>query len=175
MRATPLLLTLLLVASAHCQEQEKGFLERLTKVPDMELANPMQKKAFKGGGALEVKAAGGLDGTFSSPGQIRAGEYRQTRRFLGINNPWFGSKIFETRTARTTATRPLDPLREFPTKPMASRTYGDSTRRVPEKTPVPTRAYPVRGEAQGALDPIGEKARKDLSIDEVRELLNKNR
>jgi hypothetical protein len=33
----------------------------------------------------------------------------------------------------------------------------------------------VRGEAQGALDGISDKIKKDMTIDEVRELLNKPR
>ncbi len=176
MRVTHLLVTLLVLAGhALCQEQEKGFLERLTKVPDMELANPMQDRAFEGGGGLDVKDARGLDGKFSTPEEFRAGNYRQTRSFLGIKNPWFGSRVFETRTVRVDSSPTFDIAKEFATQPEASRPYIDSKREIPATTPVPTRAYPVRGGAQGTLDPVGEKARKDLTIDEVRELLNKSR
>jgi hypothetical protein len=40
---------------------------------------------------------------------------------------------------------------------------------------VPTQAFTLRGAAQGALDQDSSKLHKEMTIDEVRELLNKSR
>ncbi len=57
-------------------------------------------------------------------------------------------------------------VREFPAAGKQA-ALGDST--------VPLRPFLGRGGAQGSLDQIADKVKKEMTIDEVRELLNKPR
>jgi hypothetical protein len=156
------------------QEQDRKLLDRIQR-PDMELANPMQKKTFTGGGGVQIREAP-IAREFAGTKQAGVKEFA-TRSFFGIKNPWFGKRSFEAREAplfarggpanldkpfRTSDAR----IREFPAADKQA-ALGNST--------VSVRPFLGRGGAQGSLDQISDKIKKEMTIDEVRELLNKPR
>ena len=156
------------------QEQERKLIERIQR-PDMELSNPMQNKAFTGGGGVQIR-----DAAIARPyaGTKAAGSKEfATRSFFGIKNPWFGNRTYESQEAALMARGGPSKLNEpYPVADARVRGFpaagkqaalGDST--------VPLRPFLGRGGAQGSLDQIADKVKKEMTIDEVRELLNKPR
>lgn len=157
------------------QKQEEGLLERVTGVPDMELSNALQSKKFEGEGRLNLNQAAGSDRTAIEAKPIDARSYRETRSFLGIKNPWFGSKVVSTQPANLNSLTVPNAEKAFPTRTAAAKTSSDSGHTSPEATrEVPTKPYLGKGSAQGALDPFSEAANRKLTVEDVRELLNKN-
>ena len=55
------------------------------------------------------------------------------------------------------------------------RLYEADKKAARREEPVQTSAYLGRGGAQGSLDQISDKIDKNMTIEQVRELLNKNR
>jgi len=156
------------------QEQDRKLLDRIQR-PDMELSNPMQKKAFTGGGGVQIREAP-IAREFAGTKQASVKEFA-TRSFFGIKNPWFGNRSFESKQAPLFARGGLSNLdqpyrvsdariREYPAAGKQA-ALGDST--------VPVRPFLGRGGAQGSLEQISDKVKKEMTIDEVRELLNKPR
>ncbi|MBU6182022.1 MAG: hypothetical protein KGR46_04345 [Verrucomicrobia bacterium] len=158
---------------AFPQQQERTLLERIDR-PDTTLASPMQGKAFVGGGGAELGKSAAVR-EFPGAGKKAAlGEFGGTRSFFGIKNPWFGERTFETgqaamvrdaRVSKDFATRDAR-VGEFAAAERSAKLGGSGS---------PVRPFLVRGEAQGALDGISDKVKKEMTIDEVRELLNKPR
>lgn len=163
---------MIFAATAAAQQQDQQMMERIMN-PERDRANPMGAKAFEGRPFSGREFAGARD--YHGVKSARTKEFA-TREFLGIRNPWFGRKIFETEAAR-----------ELNRYVLADRAYG--TRAVPVRA-VPggdrraavneraggdaTRTFLGRGKSQESLGqqyPAGGA----LSIDEVRELLNRNR
>ena len=65
--------------------------------PKVEQANPMGAKAFSSTAFSSKKFEGA--GEYRGVKPARTKEYT-TRKFLGIRNPWFGRKVYETGAAR---------------------------------------------------------------------------
>jgi hypothetical protein len=156
------------------QEQERKLLERIQR-PNMELSNPMQNMAFTGGGGVQIREAS-IARSYAGTKEARSKEFA-TRSFFGIKNPWFGKRSFDSKEAalfpRGGPVKLDEPyrvsearVREFPAAGKQA-ALGDSI--------VPVNAFLGRGGAQGSLDQISDKVKKEMTIDEVRELLNKPR
>lgn len=163
------------VSPAIAQVQDQTMLDRVTAKPDMRLVNPMQEKKFESAPGLNLGKARGFQR------EVRLKDYRlssarPTRSFLGIRNPWLGRVIYPTGQAWLPRRSMPRAGESFSTTPFRSRTYADAQKSEPEvRRAVPVRPYLARGGAQGALDLIGEAARRELTPDELRELLNKPR
>lgn len=179
MSSPSLLAFALLAATAACpviaQVQDQTMLDRVTAKPDMRLVNPMQEKKFESAPGLKLGKAHGLQR------EVRLNDYplkpaRPTRSFLGIRNPWLGSVLFPAGPAWLPGRSVPGAGESFPTASFRSRTYVEAQKSEPEvRRAVPVRPYLARGGAQGALDLISEAARRELTPDELRELLNKPR
>ena len=141
--------------------------------PDRDRANPMGEKAFAGKPfeGREFRGTGEYTGVKSA----RTKEFT-TREFLGIRNPWFGKKVYATEAARE-LNRYVLADRGYASRTVETGAVRDEGRSayVANRTEADaSRAFLGRGKAQGAIDttyPSGGA----LSIDEVRELLNRNR
>lgn len=155
------------------QQQERTLLERINR-PDTTLESSMQGKVFGGGGGVRVKDSAVVREFSGANREAGLKEFGGTRSFFGIKNPWFGKRTFETGQAAMV--RDAGISREFATRGARTREFAaaeQSANLGESKTPV--RPFLVRGEAQGALDGISDKVKKEMTIDEVRELLNKPR
>lgn len=167
-----------LLAGACCfaQQDDKKLLERVLAKPDMSLLNPMNEKKFDGGGFLLKKSSVGAS-PFAYDQKASTQKYASIRSFLGVKNPWFGKKIYEPNQASVWS-RSLIPNAEtgFPVETAKTEKFAQSDKKSARREePVRTSAYLGRGSSQGKLDQISDKIDKTMTIEQVREILNKNR
>jgi hypothetical protein len=153
----------LLAGTARAQEQERKLVDRLLE-PNMKLENSEQNKQFTGASAVTAKSA--------STRSFYVANNKLTKTFAGtreVSTQPYPSKQFATQPAnlpspekpRTFATadaRGVKPARESSTK-YATREFAGS------------RPFLDQGKSQKAL----HQQDHPLSIDDVRELLNKNK
>jgi len=169
----PLALILLLASCGvlHAQQQERKLVDRILQ-PDMTLGNPMQNKAFSGGGGTggvdTSKNASVKDFYFVQKFSLKAFDTKQYE----AKNYWQGDFQFTTKPAAVKADSAAEKSYEtkaLPVKdaPEAGKGYQDATRGYA------TREAPERGKtSQSHLDEKF-KGGPQLNIDEVRDLLNK--
>jgi hypothetical protein len=168
-RSLLLLFCLIVLAGPlRAQEQEGKLVDRLLK-PDLSLANSAQDKKFSGTDATSANKE------FVAT-SFHSGKERSAKPFAGIRD--FFAKAFGTRkfsraeaAANTKASADAARVGVFETKPSSL------TRPAPEaKKSARTRVYadqrPFRG--KGTRQEILNQQGHPLTIDEVRELLNKN-
>lgn len=166
-----LLLAMLFAAVAHAQQQEQTMMDRIMR-PNLEQKNSMGEKPFTGSSFStgKFRGAGAYSGVKEAPTKTFG-----TRVFLGIRNPWFGKKVYETAAARELTRYVLSD------KAYASRSM--KTKAAPEEgrtswqagRAVETRKFLGRGKSQNALDAASPAAQSALSIDQVRDVLNRDR
>lgn len=155
---------------AHAQQQERKLEERLTR-PDMTLSNPAQNKAFNGGKS------------FTST----ANSHAAAKPFLFSR--WFRSKQFSTKSFTSENYTPGElkiPLSEAQTKEsrQGEKVYQTKAAEVSEAREgdkpfaaggyAGTRQFHGQGKSQKALDQKYAN-QEPMTIDQVRELLNKNK
>ena len=159
---------MLSLGNVNAQIQEKKLLDRLLK-PDMSLQNSQQDKQFVAGGAtLEKKAR---TRTFYVPERAPQKQFRTTRTVA--------SREFATTTSRHERSEAtLKPRNRVPNVEVAystaaysgARPARDAAKTVNGTTYPGTRPFLVRGKSQKSLS----TQNPPLTIDQVRELLNKN-
>lgn len=164
---------MIFAASTSAQEQDQRMMDRIMN-PDRERKNEMSGKSFEGRDFTGKTFSTG-DG-YTGVKSAQSKEFN-TRKFLGIKNPWFGKKVHESGAASQRIHRYLLGDRSFPTREVPVRGVAGTDRQaaVNDRTSVQaSREYLARGKAQGAIDQQFPST-GPLSIDEVRELLNRNR
>lgn len=162
---------MLFAAPLGAQQQEQRMMDRLLN-PKTDQANPMGVKSFSAAPYAAKKFEGG--GEYRGVKPARTKEYN-TRKFLGIRNPWFGKKVYETEAARE-LTRYVLSDKEFASRTVEAKAApeeGRAATRVDGE--IDTRQFLGRGKSQGSLDNRYSQGGAPLSLDEVRELLNRNR
>jgi hypothetical protein len=164
MRRSLLVLAFLALATAgHAQEQERKLVDRLLS-PNTKLANSDQNKKFTGGSEAPTRSA--------ATKFFYVSEKNLSKTFVADRSA--ATSSFRTRTYSTqAATVPtLPPTRSYQTKqardisPSASSTKKYATRAFAGNRP-----FLGQGKSQKAL----HAQDRPLTIDEVRELLNKNK
>jgi hypothetical protein len=167
---------LLLASCCFAQQADKKLLDRVTAKPDMSLINPMNNKKFDGGGFYLGKKVAGSS-RFLYEQKLSVEKYRNVRSFLGLKNPWFGKMIYDSSQASLwSKTLVGNAGRKVPVEPAhTDKFYQADKKAVGRAEPVKTSAYPGRGTAQGSLDKISDKIDKNMTIEQIREILNKNR
>ncbi|MEI6492561.1 MAG: hypothetical protein WCO94_08430, partial [Verrucomicrobiota bacterium] len=83
------------LASGFPQTQEAKLVDRIMK-PNMEKANPLRNKAFSGTTAVPLRSSPAVGQTFQGVRDATVKDF-STRSFLGLKNPWFGSRVFSTK------------------------------------------------------------------------------
>ena len=163
-------------ACCFAQHDEKKLLERLLAKPDMSQINPMNGKKFDSGGFLMKKPAT-KSSSFSYMQKASTEKYTDVRSFLGIKNPWIGRKVYEPSQASVwSKTLIQNKDTTYPIKSASAGKFPGAERKAsrPEQ-PVRTSPYLAQGSAQGRLDQLSEQIDKNMTIEQVREILNKNR
>lgn len=172
-----MVLAFLLIAPlcASAQQQEKTLMDRIQR-PDMQQGSPLQSKSYEGTSNLKIKSAAAASKTYGVAGSANLKEFQGSRSFLGIKNPWFGERTYDAKSASLTSQGGGDLTKSYRVKQAAVSPYSASTRSAnPSKPEVPLKPFLVQGEAQGAMQQISDKVKKEMTIDDVRELLNKPR
>lgn len=177
-RFLPILASLLTAGVALAQEQEKGMLERIQNTrPDSKVVNPMQNQAFSAGGfATKSFGAGEYGGVKSA--SIKTFE---THSFFGIKNPWFGRTVFETSAENLGKRGARESRDQYKASAYAVQQFAkagkpdlaDTTTAVPNAAQ--PRPYLIPGKTQSGVDKFTQNLQKELTIDDVRDLLNKGR
>jgi hypothetical protein len=153
------------------QEQEQRMMDRIMN-PKVDQANPMGDKTFSGTAFSAKKFDAG--GEYRGVKAARTNEYT-TRKFLGIRNPWFGKKVFETDAARELTKYVLSD-KEFASRAVESKAAPEEGREALQfDGEIDARQFLGRGKSQAALNQTYSQGGAPLSLDEVRELLNRNR
>jgi hypothetical protein len=171
------LLAVWLLASAcgFAQQDEKKLLERILAKPDMSQINPMNGKKFDGGGFFLKKPAANSS-AFGYDQKISTEKYGNVRSFLGLKNPWIGKRIYDANTATVwSKTLIANGNTAFPVETAKTQKFYQADRKAARREdPVRTSPYLGKGSSQGRLDQISDKIDKNMTIEQVREILNKN-
>lgn len=168
--ASPFLLLLLLLLSlpAHAQEQENKLVDRLLR-PDMTLQNNAQKKTFVAAGAPLDRHA--TVGKFYWQEKTNTKKFSNTREFSSQqyrSRSFHGNK--DSANLNTTSVHKSDLA--FGTQTATGiRTAANSEKKVSSREFAENRPFLGKGQSQKALS----QQSRPLTIEEVRELLNKNK
>lgn len=154
---------LALVGASYGQEQERKLVDRLLS-PDTKLANSDQNKKFNGGTEAPTRSA--------STKTFYVSEKKLTKSFLADRQAptsTFNARSYTTKSA-TVPTSP--PMKGFETKKARDvSTNESSTKKYATHDFAGNRQFLGQGKSQKAL----HAQDRPLTIDEVRELLNKNK
>jgi hypothetical protein len=164
MRAALFIFAFLAFATAsYAQEQERKLVDRLLN-PDTKLSNPDQNKKFNGGREAPTRSA--------STKAFYVSEKKLTKNFLADRQAptsTFSTRNYTTKSATVPASPPMNGFEtkkardvstnKYPTKNYATRDFAGN------------RPFLEQGKSQKAL----HAQDRPLTIDEVRELLNKNK
>jgi hypothetical protein len=161
----------LLLCSAcglSAQEQEGKLMNRLLR-PDMALANSSQNKKFQANTTSFDRHA--HVSTFYLEKRQEARTYSDTREF---STGHFSGRSYDPVTTGNSllAARSTSPLRSYDTpSARASVELRDSHRTVSSSNFAGNRTFLDKGKSQKFLD----RKNKPMTIDDIRELLNKNK
>ena len=157
-----------LVATTSAQDQEGKLVTRLLR-PNMALANSAQNKQFAATGATFDKHAPVR--TFYAPARSTAKSFTGERTFTPQQ---FAVRHFRTGNSADISTRSQlknrDTIYTAPAAPI-THAVADSDRTVPGRSFAGNRPFLDRGKSQKALSAHDTP----LTIEQVRELLNKNK
>lgn len=164
-----ILVAILFAPLAVAQEQDQKMMNRIMNV-DRTRANAMGAKQFETSAFAASEFRGG---EYAGVKSARTKEYR-TRSFLGIPNPWFGKKVYQTQAARE-LTRYVLSDKAFSSRSFEAGAAPDANRAAAQSDrAAETRGFFGRGKSQAALD-ASRPAGAPLSLDQVREVLNRPR
>jgi hypothetical protein len=168
----PLALFVLLLMALSCaraQDQERKLVDRLLR-PDMSLQNSEQKKKFIADGTSINKKA--TVGTFYVEKKSNSKTFSGTREFSTrqLNSrPFHGNRgAFETSSQQALGNSRL----AYPTQTARGvRNAPQSDKKVASRAYAENRPFLDQGKSQKSLN----RQNAPLTIDQVRELLNKNK
>jgi hypothetical protein len=155
-------------ANARAQDQERKLIDRLLN-PDMSLANPAQSKKF----TTDRKAAERP----ANVGTFYVEQKPATRTYPGPRE--FGTSQFRPRafagqkTANTASRTEIQKAATSPSTPRARgvRETHDARKVAASRNYAGERPFLGRGKSQKSLD----RQNRPMTVDDVRELLNKNK
>jgi hypothetical protein len=153
----------LITATAWAQEQERKLVNRLLE-PDMKLENSAQNKQFTGAGAATAKSA--------STRSFYVSNTKLTRTFADTRE--FTTQSYRSRQVATQPANlpPPQKSRTFATADArGAKSARESSTNYKTRQFAGSRPFLEQGKSQKAL----HQQDRPLSIDDVRELLNKNK
>ncbi len=166
----------LAAAASHCliAQEDTESLKRSMDRWSTGAADRMQGKSFNSGAFKAGKFdAGGFSGVKAAPTKEFA-----TKSFLGIKNPWLGKTVFDTKASPFAEKADRDGDKKVATDSYAIKGYNPADKTSPldqERVleAVEQKKAVLEPKAQGGVDQFTQNLTKDLSIDDVRKLLNK--
>lgn len=171
---SPLIALALSLASVSAEDQERSLIDRLLR-PNMELRNPQQGKVFRTGSAVNsrgkvveptVKPKSFPDIGILEMKELHQKKRRDVRAGLAIAPHSNASRepFIEIRPAYVPPQVTTSPVRDV-------RPVYDANLKVAGRKFTDQRSFRDRGKSQKSLD----LQNPPLTIDQVRELLNKNK
>lgn len=158
---------LTLLSSARAQDQEQKLIDRLLK-PDSTLSNNAQNKKFMADGVSVDKRAS--VSTFYFENKPRAKAFTGTRSYAGTafdSNSFYLGRNKSAVSTSTAVTRQA-PL---PSWVISAKRSSDTEKKAPSFEYAGKRPFLDRGKSEKAL----QRQNPPMTIDQVRELLNKNK
>ena len=155
-------------ANLQAQHQEASLVDRLLR-PNMELQNDAQTKKFNAGSTVVERR--GTVGTFYLQPNRSEKSFSDTRDYSTTE---FGSRSFNSgsRTVATTQNRSSNKsASRAGTSVRDIRPAYESQNAIPTREYAEQRQFVEKGKSQKSLD----RQNPPLTIDQVRELLNKNK
>jgi hypothetical protein len=140
------------------------------------LVNQYEGKKFEGNAGVDLAKKTSPQNTFLYDEKVSAGKFSGMRSFFGIKNLWFGRKVFPANKAGLWSKSIVENAdRKFPVDAAEAKKalMAEKTVKTSDEI-VETRPFIAKGGAQGAMDVETAKIKKDMSIEDVRKLLNKN-
>jgi hypothetical protein len=161
------LVVLVALTGVHAQDQESKLVDRLLR-PDTTLRNDAQNKQFSADGASINKKA--TVGTFYVQKKSNSKSFAGTRDF---STQQFNSQPFHgTRTASGISAQQAIGNSSYPTGTARSpRDAPQSDKKVASRSYAENRPFLDQGKSQKSLN----RKNAPLTIEQVRELLNKNK
>ena len=145
---------------------------------DPTLENPMNTKAFQGSVTKKYDKASVMN-EFRYDQKASTDSYKMTRTFFGIKNPWVGTKIYEPTAANIESKGQMANLDrkvvEDKKAKVGSFYQADKKATKQEELLIKTPTFIPIAETPGASKQASEKLGKEMSIDQVRDLLNKEK
>jgi hypothetical protein len=164
------ILLAIFICCARGQEQERKLIDRLLK-PDMALQNDAQNKKFAGDGSASINKRASV-GSFYVHQQTRFKNLSKTRDFATSR---FYSKTYHAgRRTYDTSSQQTMPNSQFAhgnQKASGVRNAPQSGKKVASRAYPGNRPFLDEGKSQKSLN----QQNAPLTIDQVRELLNKNK
>jgi hypothetical protein len=165
---TPFLVLLVAFSFARAQDQESKLVERLLR-PDMTLQNTAQNKKFIADGPSINKKA--TVGTFYFQQKSNSKSFSNTREFSARE---FNSRSFQgTRAASSVSSQ--QPIKNsqpsYSTRTARVRDAHDADKAATSQAFAGNRSFLGQGKSQKALN----RKNAPFTIEQVRELLNKNK
>lgn len=174
---TILIASLLLASlvSGFSQTQEVKLVDRIMK-PNMEMGNPMQGKSFSETSAVKLRNSPASSHGFYDIKDAMMKDFPFTRSFLGLKNPWFGGKVYTTKETAMLSKYDVKKAGAGFDKSTDVSGYYAATKEASLGSPVvPLSTFVPKPGAPGAVSRISDKINEEMTIDEVRDLLNKPR
>lgn len=186
MRIVPLLLLLLTLASPLlAQDQEQKLWDRLNRNPqkNKDLVFDTRQAAFSSSHVFNTKASTSKSFFFK---QKTLEKGYQAKEYAGSKSAWMGDFKFSTRKANTRGKYEVPNAgRQVNTKTMEVADARESAKGMPVREFAGQRPFLKRGASQDRFDregtnftdtPVGWTGDlKAMTIDDIRELLNKNK
>lgn len=173
-----ILLVLVLAHSslpAQTPKKEASLEERLLR-PEIQGNHALQARSFQTASNLQTKSLK-EDKQFRTSTANQAGTSFEAPTFLGLKVPWLAKKKLETEsfTAKQDhfQTKPSNLTNRENRQEKSFFAADRSTSTVRRAVPVESASIP--GSAQTQINDLHQRAQRPLSVDEVRELLNKPR
>lgn len=164
-----LALSLLLASTGFAQEQEQKLVDRLLR-PDATLENSAQKRKFVADGASIDKKA--HVGTFYFDQNAKPKNFSNTRDYSA--REFDSNSFYAGRDRSTFATRSTSSSRTIATatSSQAAKT-SDANKKARTREFAGQRPFLARGKSENSVE--FQRKNKPMTIDDVRELLNKNK
>ena len=161
----------ILFASAtigSAQQQERKLIDRLLR-PDVSLQNDAQNKQFTPGGTVSTKKVATKEFYVSSRSPEK--KYTNVRDVSVTEFQTKPSPLAQQKADTETRTNFTKVYRPYPTATYATRGAAEAEKTIEAYEYADTRPFLVRGKSQKSLSAQD----RPLTIEEVRELLNKNK
>lgn len=159
----------LIASSAHAQQQEQKLVDRLLR-PDMSLESSQQKKKFVADGVSVDKRTDTR--AFNYDQKAKPKEFAGARDYS--SKQFASNSFYNGRDHSTFATRSTSSSRTYPTSTSALvRPASDATRSKHTGEFAGQRPFLDRGKSEKSVE--FQRKNKPMSIEDVRELLNKNK
>jgi len=164
------------LTSGFCQEQERKIMDRMLK-PDLSRSSGFNGKAFDKQTSFTLKESSESKDAYIASKKAYSKDFAYTRSFLGVKNPWFGGKVYDSKQAGKWAnTSPWGADKTFQTRSTDAQGFYQEKKEANFGSPVvPVKEFIPQGGAQGATDQMTERVKKEMTIDDVREILNKSK